>query len=80
MLGVIERIKNNVLLKCSTLNDEIVSDDLNKIIDTVIYRFAEELISIIGDLNLDVSEKSIREDVDDLISSLIVPYQICQLC
>lgn len=72
MLGVIERIKNNVLLKCSTLNDEIVSDDLNKIIDTVIYRFAEELISIIGDLNLDVSEKSIREDVDDLISSLIV--------
>ena len=72
MLGVIERIKNNVLLKCSTLNDEIVSDDLKKIIDTVIYRFAEELISIIGDLNLDVSEKSIREDVDDLISSLIV--------
>lgn len=72
MLGVIERIKNNVLLKCSTLNDDLITNDLAKIIDSGIYHFAEELMSIIGDLNLNISEKRIRNDVDELISTLII--------
>lgn len=72
MLGVIERIKNNVLMKCSTLNDELVLKNLTQIIDAGIYHFAEEMISIIGDLNLSISENKIRNDVDELISSLII--------
>lgn len=72
MLGVIERIKNSVLLKCNTLNDKLVAKDLVNIIDSVIYHFAEEMEAIISDLSLDISEKKIRSDVDELISTLIL--------
>ena len=33
VIGTIERIKNSVLLKCSTLNDDIISKTLVDIID-----------------------------------------------
>lgn len=72
MLGVIERIKNSVLLKCNTLNDKIIAQDLINLIDSGIYHFAEEMESIISDLNLDIGEKKIRSDVDELISKQIV--------
>lgn len=72
MLGVIERIKNSVLLKCNTLNDNLITNDLTSIIDTVIYHFAEEMVNIIGDLNLNVSEKKIRNDTYELIGTLII--------
>lgn len=72
MIGIIERIKNNVLLKCSTLNDEVISKTLNDLIDTRIYRFAEEMISMIGDLNNDIKEETLRGDVGDVIKVPIV--------
>ena len=72
MLGVIERIKNSVLLKCNTLNDELIAKDLIQIIDSGIYHFAEEMISMIGDLNLDISEKKLRDDIGELIKTPIV--------
>lgn len=72
MIGIIERIKNNVLLKCSTLNDEVISKTLNKLVDTRIYRFAEEMISMIGDLNSNIKEEKLREDVRNVIKVPIV--------
>ena len=59
MIGTIERIKNNVLLKCSTLNDEIISKSLIEIINTRIYRFSEEMISLVGELD-DINEEILR--------------------
>ncbi len=72
MLGVIERIKNSVLLKCNTFNDELIKEDLISIIDSGIYHFAEEMISMIGDFNLSINEKDLREDIRGLISTPIV--------
>lgn len=72
MIGIIERIKNNVLLKCSTLNDEVISKTLNNLIDTRIYRFAEEMISMIGGLNNNIKEESLREDSSRVIKVPIV--------
>ena len=48
MIGVIERIKNSVLLKCSTLNEKIISKDLIELIDEGIYHFAEDLSSLLN--------------------------------
>lgn len=70
MIGIIERIKNNVLLKCSTLNDEIISKTLKELLDTKIYRFSEEMISLVGILNL--SEEELRNKVKELISKKII--------
>ena len=70
MLGTIERIKNAVLFKCNGLNDSVISTDLKKIIDESIYHFAEDLISIIGNIS-EYSEEKIRNDIDLKISNLI---------
>lgn len=67
MIGVIERIKNSVLLKCSTLNDEIIAKDLVNVIDEGIYHFAEDLISLISDLNFNLTEEELRSKVSDII-------------
>lgn len=72
MIGLIERIKNNVLLKCSTLNDSIISNELIRLIDEGIYHFAEDLISIISDLNMNISEESIRDKADEVLKGPIV--------
>ncbi|HIU40681.1 MAG TPA: hypothetical protein IAB68_05215 [Candidatus Aphodocola excrementigallinarum] len=71
MIGTIERIKNSVLLKCSTLNDEIISKTLNEIIDTRIYRFCEEMISMIGNVG-DFTEEKLRESVKNEIKTPII--------
>lgn len=71
MIGTIERIKNSVLLKCSTLNDEIISKTLNEIIDTRIYRFSEEMISMIGGVG-SFTEESLRQSVNDEIKTPII--------
>ena len=68
MIGTIERIKNSVLLKCSTLNDKIVSNTLSKIIDTRIYRFSEELSSMIDNI---IREDDLRSEISNIIKSLI---------
>ncbi|MBQ9013740.1 MAG: hypothetical protein IJ094_09370 [Bacilli bacterium] len=68
MIGTIERIKNSVLLKCSTLNDKIIKDTLSEIIDTRIYRFSEELSNMINNL---IDEKILRNNVSDIIKKLI---------
>ena len=70
MLGTIERIKNAVLFKCNGLNDSIISTDLKKIVDESIYHFAEDLISIIGNIS-EYSEEKIRNDINLKISNLI---------
>lgn len=72
MIGVIERVKNSVLLKCSTLNDEIIAKDLINVIDEGIYHFAEDLISLISDLNFNLTEEELRNKVSDIIKTPIV--------
>lgn len=70
MIGIIERLKNNVLLKCSTLNENIINNKLSEIIDTSIYRFAEEIISMLSDLNF--SEEEIRIKTSELLKGQII--------
>lgn len=72
MLGVIERVKNNVLLKCSTLNEKVISEDLEKIIDTNIYHFAEDLISMLNGINIGINEDEIRIYISDSIKYKII--------
>ena len=72
MNGVIERVKNNVLLKCSTLNEEIISKTLIDIIDKSIYHFAEELVSLVENVNLGITEDLIRQKTDELIKVPII--------
>ncbi len=69
MIGTIERIKNNVLLKCSTLNDEIIAHTLKEVIETRIYRFVEEMVSLV--LNMTLEEAQLRNKVNQIISNLI---------
>lgn len=70
MIGTVERIKNNVLLKCSTLNDDIIAKDLINIIDTRIYRFSEEMVSMVTDINIE--EENLRNKITELIKNLII--------
>ena len=72
MIGVIERVKNNVLLKCSTLNDDLIKDTLVNIIDTSIYRFAEDIISLISGVNSSLTEEILRSNVNNLIKNEII--------
>lgn len=68
MIGTIERVKNNVLLKCSTLNDEIIARTLKDVIETRIYRFVEEMVSLV---NMSLEEIALRSEVKRIISNLI---------
>lgn len=72
MIGAVERVKNNVLLKCSTLNDEVISKDLVEIINYGIYHFAEGLMSLISDLNFSYTEEDIRNKTADIIKIAII--------
>ena len=71
MIGTIERIKNSVLLKCSTLNDDVISKDLVNVIDTRIYRFSEEMVSMIDSASM-ISEESLRQEVSLQIKTPII--------
>ncbi len=68
MIGTIERVKNNVLLKCSTLNDEVIARTLKDVIETRIYRFVEEMVSLV---NMSLEEIALRSEVKRIISNLI---------
>lgn len=72
MIGVIERIKNTVLLKCSTLNEDIINNYLAEIINKGIYHFAEDIISLINDTSLGFNEQSLRDETARLIKSPII--------
>ena len=72
MIGVIERIKNSVLLKCSTLNEKIISKDLIELIDEGIYHFAEDLSSLLNGTSIKLSEEVLRNKTSDIIKSSIV--------
>ncbi len=72
MIGVIERVKNAVLLKCSTLNNDIISKTLINVIDESIYHFAEELSSMINDMQFNLSEEDIRNNTSDIIKVPII--------
>ena len=72
MIGTIERIKNSVLLKCSTLNDDIISKTLVDIIDTGIYRFAEEMINLLGGIGVWGNEEELRNETSEIIKNPII--------
>lgn len=72
MIGTIERIKNSVLLKCSTLNDDIISKTLADIIDTRIYRFAEEMINLLGGIGVWKNEEDLRNETSEIIKNPII--------
>lgn len=72
MIGVIERIKNNVLLKCSTLNENVISDTLNNIIDMSVYHFAEDVMGIIGDIKTGLKESELRNKTSEIIKVPII--------
>ena len=67
MLGVIERIKNNVLLKCSTLNENVVSRNLEELISKWVYHFAEDFNNLLNDLDISVDEKILRDEISNII-------------
>ena len=67
MIGVIERIKNSVLMKCSTLNDDVIEADLSKIIDTCIYHFVESVMSTLVGININLTEEKLRTDITNII-------------
>lgn len=69
MIGTIEKIKNSVLLKCSTLNDEIISKTLVDVINTRIYRFSEEMVSLIGGA---LEEDALRDKTAEIIKTPII--------
>ena len=71
MIGVIERIKNSVLLKCSTLNEKLISKDLIILIDKSIYQFAETLSNMVSN-NLYANENDIRDNTTEIIKNLII--------
>lgn len=70
MIGVIERIKNSVLLKCSTLNDELINNGLEDILNKNVYHFAESLSSLINNVSI-VDEEKIRSKSLGLIKNPI---------
>ena len=72
VIGTIERIKNSVLLKCSTLNDDIISKTLVDIIDTGIYRFAEEMINLLGGIGVWGNEEELRNETSEIIKNPII--------
>lgn len=72
MIGVIERIKNNVLLKCSILNDQIINKSLISIIDTSIHRIAEDIYNLINGLNFNIDEVELRKNIDSKIKKVII--------
>ena len=69
MIGTIEKIKNSVLLKCSTLNDEIISKTLVDVINTRIYRFSEEMVSLVGGA---LEEDALRDKTAEIIKTPII--------
>ncbi len=71
MIGTIERIKNSVLLKCSTLNDEVLSKTLIELIDTRIYQFSEEMVSMLGAIG-SFTEEDLRKTINDIIKTPII--------
>ena len=72
MIGVIERIKNSVLLKCSKKKKKIISKDLIELIDEGIYHFAEDLSSLLNGTSIKLSEEVLRNKTSDIIKSSIV--------
>lgn len=72
MIGVIERIKNSVLLKCGTLNDEVIAKTLSQLVDTSVYHFAEDMMGILSDINVNLKEEELRNEVSDIIKTPIV--------
>lgn len=66
MIGVIEHVKNSVLMKCNNLNDNFIAQDLQKSLDKNIYQFAESLANIIVDINI-MSEEDIRSKIEEYL-------------
>lgn len=72
MLGIIERIKNNVLQKCSALNDRAIQDDLINVIDTDTYHFSEDLFSMLQGINIGLTEDDIRTSSSNILKDGII--------
>ena len=72
MLGIIERIKNNVLQKCSALNDKAIQDDLINVLDTDTYHFSEDLFSMLQGIDIGLSEEDIRIATSNILKDGII--------
>lgn len=72
MIGTIERIKNDVLMKCNNLNDKTINETLSNIIDSNIYHFTEELMNLYSGLNIYYTEEDLRKKVNDIIKVPII--------
>ena len=72
MLGIIERIKNNVLQKCSALNDKAIQDDLINVLDTDTYHFSEDIFSMLQGIDIGLTEEEIRTASSNILKDGII--------
>ena len=72
MLGIIERIKNNVLQKCSALNDKAIQDKLIKVLDTDTYHFSEDIFSMLQGIDIGLTEEDIRIASSNILKDGII--------
>lgn len=72
MLGIIERIKNNVLQKCSALNDKAIQDDLINVLDTDTYHFSEDIFSMLQGIDIGLAEEDIRTSASNILKDGII--------
>ena len=70
ILSIIEKTKNDILLKCSTYNEQIINTDLVKLIDSEIYVLAEDLSNLLFSFNLD--EETIRNNITNEVRQQII--------
>ena len=71
MIGVIEHVKNSVLMKCNNLNDNFISKKLEDSLDKNIYQFAEALSNLIMDINI-MSEDEVRSEIQKYLKLPII--------
>lgn len=70
ILSIIEKTKNDILLKCSTYNEQIINTDLVNLIDSEIYVLAEDLSNLLFSFNL--SEETIRNNITNELKKQII--------
>jgi len=70
ILSIIEKTKNDILLKCSAYNEQIINTELDKIIDSEIYVLAEDLSNLLFSFN--ISEETIRSNITNEIKEKII--------
>ncbi len=70
ILSVIEKTKNDILLRCSTYNESIINFELVKIVDSEIYKLAEDLSNLL--ISFGIDENVIRNNISNEIKQKII--------